>query len=164
MQTVATSNQQSNGHIPATSAPRKAFNPNRHIVQIKTKDGPKPYLPIEYRITWFRLACPHGTILTELITHEPDKEVSAPYQKKNEQTGKYETLTRRATGYCVFKATISDGDGGAATGYESGNGAAFPNYLEKAETGAIGRALAALGYGTASAPEYAEPRVGTPRA
>ena len=30
----------------------------------------------------------------------------------------------------------------------------FPDYIEKAETGAIGRALAMCGYGTLQAPEF----------
>ena len=32
----------------------------------------------------------------------------------------------------------------------------FPDYVEKAETGAIGRALGVLGYGTQFAPEFDE--------
>lgn len=32
----------------------------------------------------------------------------------------------------------------------------FPDYIEKAETGAIGRALAVWGYGTLQAPEFDE--------
>jgi hypothetical protein len=32
--------------------------------------------------------------------------------------------------------------------------AGFPDYIEKAETGAIGRALAMCGYGTLQAPEF----------
>jgi hypothetical protein len=32
----------------------------------------------------------------------------------------------------------------------------FPDYMEKAETGAIGRALAMCGYGTLQAPEFDE--------
>jgi hypothetical protein len=32
----------------------------------------------------------------------------------------------------------------------------FPDYIEKAETGAIGRALAMCGYGTLQAPEFDE--------
>ena len=34
--------------------------------------------------------------------------------------------------------------------------ARFPEYIEKAETGAIGRALAMCGYGTLQAPEFDE--------
>ncbi|MGH2481156.1 MAG: hypothetical protein ACRDHW_15985, partial [Ktedonobacteraceae bacterium] len=37
---------------------------------------------------------------------------------------------------------------GVATGTKSEKAASFGDFLEKAETGAIGRALAALGYGT----------------
>jgi hypothetical protein len=32
----------------------------------------------------------------------------------------------------------------------------FPDYLEKAETGAVGRAFAMCGYGTLRAPEFDE--------
>ena len=32
----------------------------------------------------------------------------------------------------------------------------FPDYIEKAETGAVGRALAMCGYGTLQAPEFDE--------
>jgi hypothetical protein len=38
--------------------------------------------------------------------------------------------------------------GGIATGYKSEKAASFSEFAEKAETGAIGRALAALGFGT----------------
>ena len=63
---------------------------------------------------------------------------------------------KRAKGYARFRATISDGKGGRATGTKSECAASFPDYIEKAETGAIGRALAALGYGTQFAPELNE--------
>jgi len=43
---------------------------------------------------------------------------------------------------------VKDGQGGVATGTKSEKAASFPDFIEKAETGAIGRALAALGYGT----------------
>lgn len=63
---------------------------------------------------------------------------------------------KRAHGYARFRATVTDGKGGRATGTKSENAASFPDYIEKAETGAIGRALAALGYGTQFAPEMDE--------
>ena len=56
----------------------------------------------------------------------------------------------------VFFARITDGKGGSATGTKSETAASFPDYIEKAETGAIGRALAGLGYGTQFAPELDE--------
>ena len=56
----------------------------------------------------------------------------------------------------MFRATVKDGKGGIATGTKSEKAASFPDYIEKAETGAIGRALAALGYGTQFAPDLDE--------
>ena len=48
----------------------------------------------------------------------------------------------------MFRATVNDGKGGVGTGTKSERAASFPDFIEKAETGAIGRALASLGYGT----------------
>src|SRR5262249_3254316 len=51
-------------------------------------------------------------------------------------------------GFVIFRAVVRDGTGGMATGTKSEKAASFPDFIEKAETGAIGRALAGLGYGT----------------
>src|SRR5207244_7317493 len=59
-----------------------------------------------------------------------------------------EKTTKRANGFVVFRAAIKDGKGGSATATKSEKAASFPDYIEKAETGAVGRALAMLGYGT----------------
>ncbi len=67
-----------------------------------------------------------------------------------------EKVTRKSRGYARFRAVVTDGKGGRATGTKSENAANFQDYIEKAETGAIGRALAALGYGTQFAPELNE--------
>ena len=47
----------------------------------------------------------------------------------------------------IFKATVTLPTGGKATGYGSETASDFPDFIEKAETKAIGRALNALGYG-----------------
>jgi hypothetical protein len=47
----------------------------------------------------------------------------------------------------IFKATVSLPTGGKATGYGSETSGDFGDFIEKAETKAIGRALNALGYG-----------------
>jgi hypothetical protein len=47
----------------------------------------------------------------------------------------------------IFKATVTVPTGGKATGYGSETASDFPDFIEKAETKAIGRALNALGYG-----------------
>jgi hypothetical protein len=51
-------------------------------------------------------------------------------------------------GYARYKATVDDGEGGTATGYGTETQADFGDYCERAETTALGRALAALGIGT----------------
>ena len=57
----------------------------------------------------------------------------------------------------VMKATITDNWGNViATARKKETEAGFPDYIEKAETGAIGRALAMCGYGTLQAPEFDE--------
>jgi len=57
-------------------------------------------------------------------------------------------LVKLEEGLAVFKARICLPGGGEATGWGSELGKDFPNYIEKAETKALGRAMAALGYGT----------------
>jgi hypothetical protein len=71
-----------------------------------------------------RVECPHGVITTE--------EVVVDLQK----------------GYARFRATVEDGEGGKATGFGTETAAGFADYVERAETRALGRALAALGIGT----------------
>jgi hypothetical protein len=89
------------------------------LTDIKGKD----YLNIPYRITWFREEKPSWGIETEFIM-------------QNEKLA-------------IAKATIKDEAGrivSQAHKHETVEG--FSDHREKAETGAIGRALANLGYGT----------------
>jgi hypothetical protein len=51
-------------------------------------------------------------------------------------------------GYARFRAIVEDGEGGKATGTGTETKAGFADYVERAETRALGRALAALGIGT----------------
>lgn len=92
----------------------------------------KPYLQVAHRIVWFREDHPNWSIET---TVTPDFE------------------NRR----CVAKATIINEEGEAiATAHKVEDSAGFNDYVEKSETGAIGRALALCGYGTQFAPEFDE--------
>ena len=96
-----------------------AFNPNEHMMQLKGKD----YLQVMWRLVWFREDHPDWNI--EPMPLEFDAE------------------------HAVFKATIYDENGKArVTGHGSESKRDFGDYLEKAETKAVGRALAMLGYGT----------------
>lgn len=99
------------------------FNPNEHMMSLKGKD----YLQVAWRLVWFRDAengC--GTdwgIETEMLEHGED--------------------------WAVFRCRITNADGKViSTGHGSESKKDFGDYLEKAETKAVGRALAMLGFGT----------------
>ncbi|GCE11143.1 hypothetical protein [Tengunoibacter tsumagoiensis] len=134
----------------------RSFNPNEHLVQLKSREGSKDYLPVQWRLVWFREQCPEGTIDTEEVVVDLDREVEEETFVWNAEKRRSEKVIKHARGYARFRAIVTDGKGGRATGTKSENAASFGDYVEKAETGAIGRALAALGYGTQFAPEMNE--------
>src|SRR5216684_1412102 len=134
----------------------RAFNPNDHVMQIKNRNGSADYLPVQWRLVWFREHCPEGSIETEMLHLDLDRETEEEGYAWNNETKRSEKVVKRANGLAVFRAVVKDGKGGIATGTKSEKAASFPDYIEKAETGAIGRALAALGYGTQFAPELNE--------
>ena len=105
----------------------------------------KAYLPARRRIQWMRgLPDPHPdwTIDTEIVRHEVGK------LTKPGPVG----VGRVESGYAVVRANVFDAEGRLiATGLKSEYSENFTDYLEKAETGAIARALAVAGYGTESA-------------
>ena len=103
------------------------FNPTEHLIDLKGKQ----YLQVMWRLVWFRDEKPLWSIDTKL-----------------------EQLTEN---HAVFSAKISDENGvQKASGYGSEGVKDFKDFIEKAETKAIGRALAMLGYGTQFAPELDE--------
>lgn len=124
------------------------FNPNEHLMAIKSRNGNNDYLPVQWRLVWFRECCPDGEITTEIVHLDLDHETEEETYQYNQETRRSEKVTKRALGFAVCRATVKDGRGGVATGTKSEKAASFGDFLEKAETGAIGRALAALGYGT----------------
>lgn len=124
------------------------INPKDHTIQLKSKDGYKDYLPVAWRLVWFREQCPQGTIETEEMCIDLDREVEEEAFVWNAEKRRSEKVVKHARGYARFRAVVTDGKGGRATGTKSENAASFPDFIEKAETGSIGRALAALGFGT----------------
>lgn len=125
----------------------RVFDPRKHLTDIKTNQGNKEYLPVQWRLVWFRSVCPEGTIETEMIHLDMD-EYEAEVFVWNPDKRRTEKVMKRDRGMAIFRAVVKDGKGGIATGSKSEKAAAFDDFVEKAETGAIGRALAALGYGT----------------
>ena len=82
----------------------------------------KDYLEVKYRILWFR---------------------------EEHQDWGIETTVKIEGNGCLACAVIRDATGRViATGHKEETVDGFPDYIEKAETGAIGRALALCGYGT----------------
>ncbi len=128
--------------------PVRHFNPNDHIMQIPNKGGKSDYLPVQWRLVWFRELCPQGTIESELVLLELDRETEEEAYVWNSETRRSEKVIKRANGLAVFKAVVTDGKGGKAEAYKSEKAASFGDFIEKANTGAVGRALAMLGYGT----------------
>lgn len=95
------------------------FNPNDHMMKLKGKD----YLEVKWRLVWFREDHPDWCINTDCIAQDQD--------------------------HAIFKAIICDENGiQKSAGHGSESKKDFADFLEKAETKAIGRALAMLGYGT----------------
>jgi hypothetical protein len=110
------------------------FDPTAHLLKLPRRVKDKAtghyttvyddYLEVKWRLVMFRERYPHGVITTEEIYVDLDR------------------------GYARYKATVADGEGGQATGYGTETAADFADYVERAETRALGRALAVLGFGT----------------
>lgn len=107
------------------------FDPTPYMRQLRGRGGAQEYLDVKWRLLWLRREHPDAEIVTE---HVKIDETSA-----------------------IFKATVSVPSGGRATGYGSETAGDFGDFIEKAETKAIGRALNALGYGAQFAEGDEEP-------
>lgn len=89
------------------------------LLSLKGKD----YLEVKYRLVWFREEHPTWSIETQFLT-----------------------IDERSA--CA-RAVVKDENGRIiATSHKQETAGNFPDFMEKAETGAIGRALALIGYGT----------------
>lgn len=95
----------------------------KHLIQVK---GGKMYLPAAYRIAWFRDECPDWGIDTCVIE------------------GGHEA------GFATVRASVSNPEGRIiAVSHKTESKQDFAaGWVEKAETGAIARALAVAGFGT----------------
>ena len=100
------------------------FDPTRFLTRVNGSE----YLEVKWRLVWLRDRHADASVQTELVSH----------------------LDNTA----IFRAHVQIPGGGAATGWGSETAGDFRDYLEKAETKAIGRALAALGFGTQFCPDH----------
>ncbi len=120
--------------------PVRHFNPNDHIMQIPNKGGKSDYLPVQWRLVWFRELCPQGTIETQEIVVDLTTEFEGEAYVWNQEKKRSEKILKRAPGYARFRAIVHDGKGGFATATKTEKGVDFSEFVEKAETGAVGRA------------------------
>ena len=119
------------------------------------------YLPMQGRILWFHGEVSRYTIDTELLTLDFDREFSRDKFVWNSEKGRSEKTTVTEAGVAVVKAIVIILDESGAIqirtpGTKMETRVDFPDFLEKAETGAIARALALAGYGTRFAIELRE--------
>jgi hypothetical protein len=114
------------------------FDPAAHLVQFKGRD----YLNVQNRLIWFirdqRALTAMGLARTTYVLQTELVEID------------------RAQGWAHFKTYARDVLGNEATMYGSESAHDFPDYIEKASTKSLGRALLLLGYGTAFTGEIDE--------
>jgi hypothetical protein len=96
----------------------RSFDPAKYLTKVQGRD----YLEVKWRLVWLRTEHPNASISTR--------------------------LEHRDSNEAIFSASVVLQTGGSATGWGSETPGDFGDYLEKAETKALGRALAALGFGT----------------
>lgn len=105
------------------------FDPSKYL----TKVGSADYLEVKWRLVWMRDMYPDAQVETEQI-----KVIPPGVDPEGVKVG-----------WAMFRARIRiPSTGASADGHGSESVEDFRDYIEKAETKAIGRALAALGFGT----------------
>lgn len=110
----------SRSKVGSSTKGRTSFDPTQYLSNF---DG-REYLEVKWRLLWLRSEYPDARMTTEIVQH-------------NEEGG-----------FALFRAEVEIPGGGKATGWGSETVRDFHDYIEAAETKALGRALAALGYGT----------------
>ncbi len=102
------------------------FDPSQFLSKVSGQD----YLEVKWRLVWLRSEHPDAAITTNMEFNDGER--------------------------AIFSAKVEIPGGGSATGWGSEAAGAFGNFIEKAETKAIGRALAALGFGTQFCADFEE--------
>ncbi len=113
------------------------FNPGDHVIIMERKSKQKDaqghetwkvtkteYLPVQWRLYWFRLENQKGKIDSKALTIDLEK------------------------GAAIFETFVEREDGGSARMHGSETQGDWKDYIEKAQTKSLGRALAAVGYGS----------------
>lgn len=102
------------------------FDPSQYLSKVSGQD----YLEVKWRLVWLRSEHPDAILTTNMAFNDGER--------------------------AIFSARVEIPGGGVATGWGSEMANSFGNFIEKAETKAIGRALAAVGYGTQFCADFEE--------
>ena len=110
------------------------FKPQEHVIVMERKSKNKEtnqwvttqteYLPVQWRIFWFRSDNPKSKIDSHALTLDLER------------------------GAAIFETYVEREDGGSARMHGSETLGDWKDYIEKAQTKSLGRALAAVGYGS----------------
>ena len=68
------SSQQNGSNHKGLPEENRAFNPTEHLIQIKGRNGISDYLPVQWRLVWFRSVYPNGSIETEMLHFDPERD------------------------------------------------------------------------------------------
>lgn len=110
------------------------FNPKEHLRRIESESGTSYYLDTKDRIVWFRKTFPLGRVYKKLID---SNEESATFEVRVyvDRNDPYENFI--ANGFATRRKDETNAEFGM-------------NFIESAETAALGRALKDAGFGTQS--------------
>jgi hypothetical protein len=136
---------------PAPYTPAAPFDPAKHLRILTHRNNrtgevtESAYLDVKWRAAWLRSGS--GVAAGYLPAH-PEWRITV------DQLLDWSEVLER--GVAVFRARLWDGDAIIAEGHGSQAREEWHDFIEKAETKAIGRCLIAAGYGTAAAAELEE--------
>jgi hypothetical protein len=109
--------------------PKMPDSIKRKMIRVQ---GNRLYLQVQDRLIWFRHEFPEWGVESEILNVEV--------------TG---VAGEHIKGYCIARGTVRDDQGRIrGQGIKSETSTGFADFIEKACTGAIGRALAVAGFGT----------------
>lgn len=126
-----------------------SFNPKDHLMQLERKDrngnviSSGDYLQVMWRIVWMREEHTDWSMENEML------QLGKTQRNVKVWEGGKSKVEKQDVDFALFRATIRDASGRViSTGHGSETSNDFGDFLEKAETKALGRALAAAGFGT----------------
>jgi hypothetical protein len=133
----------------------KSFNPNDHMMNLKGKD----YLPVAPRLAWLNDDQQSGNLVPPAAHGRLSVETELVEYSMFEDTDKGGKVRKGWQAVVRARVSVRDADNNLVklgTGTKRQTNFDFADFVEKAETGAVGRALAAIGYGTIQSLDFEE--------